>query len=200
MSKNDFYNYEIRKLESLIPYANNSRTHSPQQINEVAASIKEFGFTSPVLIEPDGGIVAGHGRVMAAEKLGITEIPCIVLCGLTKAQKKAYVIADNQIALNSGWDFEMLQLEVESLREMDFDLEVLALPDVLFEEDQDDFEDGFDEDGDYSTDDPAVVFAIGAFRQEVSPEMYERIKDRLTDAAGHHDKDVNAEIIKRLLK
>ncbi|MCP4790158.1 MAG: ParB N-terminal domain-containing protein, partial [Gammaproteobacteria bacterium] len=98
------YEYTVKKVADLIPYANNSRTHSEEQINQVAASIKEFKFTNPVLIDEDGGIVAGHGRVMAAKKLKLKEVPCIVLAGLTDAQRKAYVIADNQLALNAGWD------------------------------------------------------------------------------------------------
>ena len=131
------YKNKILKTADLIPYANNSRTHSDEQINQVASSIKEFGFTNPVLVDEQNGIVAGHGRVMAANKLGLEEVPCIVLDGLTKAQKKAYVIADNQLALNSGWDLGMLKLEVESLKEMDFDLDVMGFDegfvDNLFE-------------------------------------------------------------------
>ena len=129
MPKPKHYAHEIRKVADLIPYANNSRTHSEEQVNQVASSIKEFGFTSPVLIEPDGGIIAGHGRVMAAKKLGMESVPCIVMSGLTKAQKKAYVIADNQLALNSGWDMDTLKLEMESLKEMEFDIDLLGFDD-----------------------------------------------------------------------
>jgi len=120
------HEYKILPISDLIPYANNSRTHSDEQIAQVASSIKEFGFTNPVLIDEQGGIVAGHGRVMAAKKLKLTDVPCIELSGLTEAQKKAYVIADNQLAMNSGWDLDMLKLEVESLQEMDFDVELLG--------------------------------------------------------------------------
>lgn len=120
------YKYKVLNASDLIPYLNNSRTHTEDQVNQVAASIKEFGFTNPVLIDEDNGIIAGHGRVMAAQKLNITDIPCIVLSGLTKAQKKAYVIADNQLALNSGWDMDMLKLEVESLKELEFDIDLLG--------------------------------------------------------------------------
>lgn len=120
------YDYKISKTADLIPYVNNSRTHSEEQVNQVASSIKEFGFTSPVLIDEQGGIIAGHGRVMAAKKLGLDEVPSIVLAGLTEAQKKAYVIADNQLPLNAGWDIDTLRLEVETLQELDFDLGVLG--------------------------------------------------------------------------
>jgi len=120
------YPHEIRQTSDLIPYANNSRTHSEEQITQVASSIKEFGFTNPILIDEQGGIIAGHGRVMAANKLKLDELPVIVLEGLTEAQKKAYVIADNQLALNSGWDLDALRLEVETLQELDFDIDLLG--------------------------------------------------------------------------
>lgn len=124
MSK--LYEYKTININDLIPYANNSRTHSEDQINQVASSIKEFNFTNPVLVDEQGGIIAGHGRVMAAKKLSMTEIPCIVMAGLTEAQKKAYVIADNQLALNAGWDLDTLRIEVETLQELDFDLSLLG--------------------------------------------------------------------------
>jgi DNA modification methylase len=114
------------KLEKLIPYARNSRTHSDQQVAQVAASIREFGFTNPVLIDSEDGIIAGHGRVMAARKLEMTEVPCIRLGHLTETQKRAYIIADNKLALNSGWDDEMLGLELADLREADFDLDLIG--------------------------------------------------------------------------
>ena len=123
------HKYSKRKVSDLIPYANNSRTHSDEQINQVASSIKEFGFTNPVLIDQDGGIIAGHGRVLAAKKLKLTEVPCIELQGLTDAQKKAYVIADNQLALNSGWNLDLLKLEIEGLTEVDFDIDLLGFED-----------------------------------------------------------------------
>ena len=112
--------------DKLIPYARNSRTHSETQVAQIAGSIREFGFTNPVLIDAQNGIIAGHGRVMAAQKLGLKEVPCIRLSHLTETQRKAYVIADNKLALNSGWDEEMLGLELADLREMDFDLGMLG--------------------------------------------------------------------------
>jgi ParB-like chromosome segregation protein Spo0J len=115
------------KLDKLIPYARNSRTHSDQQIAQVAASIREFSFTNPVLIDSEDGIIAGHGRVMAARKLGLTEVPCIRLGHLTETQKKAYIIADNRLAeVGGGWDEEMLGLELAELREADFDLDLVG--------------------------------------------------------------------------
>lgn len=115
---------ETIQIDALIPYARNSRTHSDAQVAQIAASIKEFGFTNPVLIDGGGGIIAGHGRVLAARKLGLTDVPCIRLDHLTDAQKRAYVIADNRLALNSGWDTEMLKVEFADLQELGFDLEL----------------------------------------------------------------------------
>jgi DNA modification methylase len=112
------------QIDALIPYARNSRTHSDGQVAQIASSIKEFGFTNPVLIDGGGGIIAGHGRVLAARKLGMSEVPCIRLDHLTEAQKRAYVIADNRLALNSGWDTEMLKVEFADLQELGFDLEL----------------------------------------------------------------------------
>jgi len=115
---------ETIQIDALIPYARNSRTHSDAQVAQIASSIKEFGFTNPVLIDQEGGIIAGHGRVLAARKLGMSEVPCIRLDHLTEAQKKAYVIADNKLAMNAGWDNEMLALEFSELQGMDFDLDL----------------------------------------------------------------------------
>ena len=117
---------EHRKVAELIPYVNNSRTHSDEQVAQIAASIKEFGWTNPILIDENDSIIAGHGRLMAARKLGYEEVPAIRLGKLTEAQKKAYVIADNKLALNAGWDLEMLKLELQNLQKLDFDLDLLG--------------------------------------------------------------------------
>jgi len=113
-------------LNLLIPYARNSRTHSDEQVAQIAASIREFGFTNPVLIGTNNDIIAGHGRVLAARKLGVKQVPCIRLGHLTDAQKRAYVIADNKLALNAGWDDEFLKLELQELDEAGFDLELIG--------------------------------------------------------------------------
>lgn len=130
MKLNDYKHVDV---VDLIPYVNNTRTHDEKQIAQVASSIKEFGFTNPVLIDSDNGIIAGHGRILAAQKLKLEQVPCIVLDGLTDAQKKAYVIADNQLALNAGWDLDKLKLEVENLNELDFDIELLGFDDDFLE-------------------------------------------------------------------
>ena len=116
-------------IDKLIPYARNARTHSAEQVAQVAASMREFGFTSPILIDGDSGVIAGHARLLAARKLGLTEVPVIVLDHLTAAQKRAYVLVDNQLALNAGWDEEMLAAELMALTEDEFDLELLGFDD-----------------------------------------------------------------------
>lgn len=114
---------ENRLIASLSPYANNARTHSKKQLAQIAASIKRFGFTNPVLVAEDGRIIAGHGRVQAAKLLGHTEVPAIVLSHLSDAERRAYILADNKLALNAGWDREILAIELQFLTEIDFDLD-----------------------------------------------------------------------------
>ena len=119
MQKTEF---KIIPTNDLIPYARNSRTHSEDQVTKIASSIKEFGFLNPIIIDGENGIVAGHGRVMAAKKLGLTELPCIEASHLTEAQKRAYVIADNRLALDAGWDNDLLKIELQDLNSEGFDL------------------------------------------------------------------------------
>lgn len=115
-----------RPIEGLIPFARNSRTHSDEQVAQIAGSIREFGFTNPVLIDPDGGIIAGHGRVLASRVLGLYDVPTIELGHLSATLRRAYVIADNKLALNAGWDADMLAVELDELRDLDFDLSLLG--------------------------------------------------------------------------
>jgi len=110
----------------LVPYENNSRTHSQQQVYQIKRSMTEFGFTNPILIDESNGIIAGHGRLQAAQELGIVLVPTITLKGLTETQRKAYVIADNKLALNATWDDDLLKIELEALSENDFDLDILG--------------------------------------------------------------------------
>jgi hypothetical protein len=117
-----------RRCAALIPYARNARTHSDQQVAQIAASIREFGFTNPVLIDQEDGIIAGHGGVLGAHLLGLDEVPCIVLAHLTPTQRRGYVLADNKLALNAVWDLEMLSLEIGELGEAGFDLAGRSLP------------------------------------------------------------------------
>jgi len=124
--------FKQMQVDDLIPYARNSRTHSDEQVTKIASSIKEFGFLNPVIVDGDNGIIAGHGRIMAAKKLGLKEVPTIEASHLTEAQKKAYIIADNRLALDAGWDDEMLRIEFQELEELGFDLELTGFnPDEL---------------------------------------------------------------------
>lgn len=125
-TKTDKRQIEYVATDKLTPYARNSRTHSPQQVKQIAASIKEFGFTNPVLIDEANGIIAGHGRVMAAEHLQLTEVPCIRLEYLTETQKKAYVIADNKLAMLSEWDEQLLSLELNELNSNSYDMSLVG--------------------------------------------------------------------------
>jgi DNA modification methylase len=120
---------ELIEIEKLIPYARNSRTHSDEQVAQIAGSIREFGFTNPVLVDKDGTIVAGHGRVMAARKLGMASVPCLRLGHLTESQVRAYVIADNKLALNAGWDEEMLKSEIAAIKDDGFEIDLLGFSD-----------------------------------------------------------------------
>lgn len=121
---------ERRSVESLIPYARNARTHSDAQVAQLAASIQEWGWTTPVLIDEAGSIIAGHGRVMAARKLGIEDVPVMVARGWSEAQRRAYVLADNQLATNAGWDMDLLKVELGDLDGMGFDLNLIGFDNV----------------------------------------------------------------------
>jgi ParB-like chromosome segregation protein Spo0J len=125
----EFPRYKTSLVSDLIPYARNSRTHSEQQVGKIAASIKEFGFLNPVIVDGSNSIVAGHGRILAAQKLGMTEVPVIEAAHLTDAQRRAYIIADNKLALNAGWDDELLKIEFVALEEADFDLGLTGFSD-----------------------------------------------------------------------
>lgn len=196
---------ESRGVSDLIPYAANSRTHSDAQVAQIAASIKEFGWTNPILIDSDDTIIAGHGRLLAARKLGMEEIPVIILDHLSKAQQRALVIADNQLALNAGWDMEMLKAEIEGLKLDDFNLDLLGFSD----EELKDIIDGIDENAAseneaYSTKIDAPIYEITGKRPSISEmvdttkrdellakiekatDLPEDIKAFLVDAAQRH--------------
>ena len=129
MSKKTTTDMQLVSLDKLVPYVNNARTHSPEQIGKLRSSLREFGFINPVIIDRDFGIIAGHGRVLAAREEGITEVPCVFVDHLTEAQKKAYIIADNRMALDAGWDEELLRVEIEALQAEAFDLALTGFGD-----------------------------------------------------------------------
>src|SRR6195256_6713238 len=116
-------------IARLIPHARNARTHSAEQVDQIAASIREWGWTNPILVTEDGSIIAGHGRVLGARKLGLTEAPVMVASGWSKAQIRAYALADNKLALNAGWDESLLGLEIADLQELGFDLGLTGFSD-----------------------------------------------------------------------
>jgi ParB-like chromosome segregation protein Spo0J len=120
---------EYRSVASLIPYARNARTHTDAQVAQIAASITEFGWTNPVLVDGDNGVIAGHGRLLAARKLGMADVPVIELGGMSEAQKRAYILADNKLALNAGWDETMLALEVGELSALGVDMTLAGFSD-----------------------------------------------------------------------
>jgi hypothetical protein len=174
----DFPVYKTVKVSLLVPYARNSRTHSPQQIDKIAASIREFGFLNPIIIDGDNGIVAGHGRVLAAQKLGLAELPCIEAAHLTEAQRRAYVIADNRLALDAGWDNEMLKVELQDLDGLSFDLELTGfeldeLSDLFAGLDPDAIKEGLSEN--YSRKIEAPIYEITGKCPSIS-EMMDRTK------------------------
>lgn len=142
--------FQLVSIDKLIPYANNARTHSAEQINKLRSSLREFGFINPVIIDKDYGIIAGHGRVTAARAEGISEIPCVFADHLTDAQKKAYILADNRMALDADWDEELLKIEIENLQAENFDVGLTGFDEKeladLFETDSDAKEDDFDVD------------------------------------------------------
>src|SRR5437667_410470 len=121
---------ELWLIDKLIPYAKNPRTHSDAQIAQIAASIAEFGFNNPILVDSKAGIIAGHGRLLAARKLGLKEVPVIILDHLSEEQKRAYIIADNQLALNAGWDEDLLRIELAALQEENFDVSLIGFEDA----------------------------------------------------------------------
>lgn len=129
MSKKTTTEMQLVSLDKLVPYVNNARTHSPEQIGKLRSSLREFGFINPIIIDRDFGIIAGHGRVLAAREEGIKEVPCVFVDHLTEAQKKAYIIADNRMALDAGWDEELLRVEIEALQAEAFDLSLTGFGD-----------------------------------------------------------------------
>lgn len=141
---------QIVPITKLVPYVNNARTHSPEQINKLRSSLREFGFINPVIIDRDFGVIAGHGRILAAKEEGIAEVPCVFADHLTEAQKKAYIIADNRMAMDAGWDEELLRVEIEALQAEAFDLSLTGFDEKelsdLFKRDGDVQEDDFDVD------------------------------------------------------
>ena len=192
---------ELWPIEKLVPYERNARTHSPEQVRQLAASITEFGFTNPILVDEEHGVIAGHGRLAAAKDLALEQVPVVVLDHLTPKQKKAYIIADNKLALNAGWDTNLLHEEIAGLSLVDFDLTILG-----FDEDElsdllgtDDLEDGVDanEHPDES-DDADTQVVVGSYRFPLERHLYIQWRDNIRDEVGYEEADVKEEIRRRL--
>jgi hypothetical protein len=182
-------------IEELVPYDNNPRTHSAVQIERLVNSLKEFGFTNPILVDDDCNVIAGHGRLEAAKIVGLKTVPTITLSHLSEDQRRAYVIADNQLALNSGWDDDLLQSELQALGDAGFDLSLLGWGDDI---------PSFAEEPDYSAlddlDDPTNDLAEGvmkAIQIEFRSEDYEEAK-ALVDAARKRGDYVGMKLIEAL--
>ena len=146
-----------RKTADLIPYVNNARTHSDDQVTQIAASIREFGFNNPILLDGANGVIAGHGRLLAAKKLGLEQVPCVELSHLSGAQKKAYILADNKLALNSSWDDDLLKLELDNLQTEGIDLDLTGFSEQelnsLLDGDVESYEEPEDTSGELDLDD-----------------------------------------------
>jgi len=195
---------EMWPLDRLVPYERNARTHSPEQVAQIAASIQEFGFTNPILVDGADGILAGHGRLAAAKDMGLAEVPVIVLDHLSAAQRRAYILADNQLALNAGWDTELLQMEVAALNLADFDLSLLGFDDeriasLLDPEGIDDLEDGVDATtGKDQLDDADTQVVIGSYRFVLRRDAYMQWRDAVREQVGFEEDEIESEICRRL--
>ena len=162
---------KLVEINRLIPYVNNARTHSPEQINKLRASLREFGFINPVLVDKDYNVIAGHGRIMAAKAEGIERVPCVFVEHLTEAQKKAYILADNRMALDAGWDNDLLRVEIEALQGIDFDLSFTGFDEQelskLFDDGAEAQEDDFDIDAELEkpcVSKPGDIWMLGRHR------------------------------------
>lgn len=184
---------EYRAIDDLKPYENNPRTHSDEQVDQIVASIRQFGFNNPILLDGDNGIIAGHGRLMAAQRMGLEQVPCVDLKHLTDAQKRAYVIADNQLALQSGWDLETLKAELDRLISEDFDVsaigfsehEMAAILDKTWHH----------EDADFDSVDADETGRLGVIRLKFPIARHDDVLEVITlalRAAEMHDVDVQA--------
>ena len=177
---------QLVDINKLIPYVNNARTHNAEQINKLRSSLREFGFINPVIIDRDYNVIAGHGRIMAAKEEGIKEVPCVFVDYLTEAQKKAYIIADNRMALDAGWDEELLKVEIEALQAEDFDLGLTGFDEKelasLFDSDSEAQEDDFDVDAELEKpcfSKPGDIWKLGRHTvicgDSTVPETYQKL-------------------------
>lgn len=198
---NNLYQYVIKDVEALKPCPTNPNIHDDKNISELKASMQEFGFTNPILIDESDEIIAGHGRWEAAKEMEYAEVPCVVLSGLTDIQKKAYMIADNSLPYGSVWDEEMLAQELEELELAGFDVDVLALDniedlDLSFEPPQ--INDGHAKDGEEKITESDTKLVIGEYSFPIAREEYLKWQEDIRAEAGFSKDDVISEIKLRL--
>ena len=194
-------NYKMENVLDLIPYVNNARTHSDSQITQIAASIKEFGFLNPIITDGKNGVIAGHGRLMAAKKLGLEKVPTVEAAHLTDAQRKAYVLADNQLAMNSAWDYDLLKVEIEGLQELDFDDSILGFDDAFLQTLGQEMEidlDALAELENETESDPLKENLLKAIQIEFPSELHEEAKKILDDI--RKDGTIAGEVVLNALK
>lgn len=185
----------------LIPYIRNSRAHSEAQVAQIAGSIREFGFLSPVVIGPDNGILAGHARILAAFKLGLEQVPCVRAEHLTESQRRAYIIADNRLAELATWDRDMLALELGDLKDVEFSIEVVGFTDDDLDALRGSLEDGFDEsqpDGTEQREPYDTMLTLGPYRVPVERDKFTRWEEQIRATVGFEKDAILAEMARRM--
>lgn len=194
---------EMWGVEKLRPYIRNARTHSDEQISQIAASFLQFGMVNPLLVDSEAGLIAGHGRLEAAKLIGMKKVPVIVLDHLTEEQKQAYIIADNKLAENAGWDRELLQQEIQSLMEKDFDVGIIGFSqdelEQILKQVEDEITDGFDDDSEEDvTEEADTVCVVGSYRIPIARDEYMRWHDAIREKVGFEKDAIKDEIRRRL--
>ncbi len=194
---------EMWDVEKLRPYARNARTHSDEQISQIAASFLRFGMVNPLLVDTDAGLIAGHGRLEAAKLIGMKEVPVIVLDHLTEDQKRAYIIADNKLAENAGWDKELLKIEMEYLIEHEFNPAEIGFKqeeiDDILKKVEEELTDGFDDDEDEGELEEAdTICVVGSYRILIDRDDYLKWHDAIREKVGFEKDAIKDEIRKRL--
>lgn len=196
--------FETLAISEIERYSRNARMHSPEQVQQLVNSITEFGFTNPVLVDEVNSLIAGHGRLAAAEQIGLTKVPAIRVTGLTENQIKALRIADNQLALNATWDLDLLAAELNELHDEEFSLDLLGFDDDfirgLLDDDTPEITDGHGEGDNLGADDEAadVVLVLGPYRQTIKRRQWDKWETTLRAKVGFDKDDIEKEISKRL--
>lgn len=193
---------EMWAVKKLIPYERNARTHSDEQISQIAASFLKFGMVNPILIDTEAGLIAGHGRLEAAKLLGMKNVPVIILDHLSEEQKRAYIIADNKLAENAGWDKELLQQELGDLMDSEFDIGIIGFSkeeiDDILQGVEDDLADGFEPDKEQKVEEADTNCVVGPYRIQIDRADFLRWHDEIRGAVGFDKESIHNEIRRRL--